>query len=213
MSVAAAVLCLTRAAIPLRWRPEEGAVPLAWTQVLETLEPRRPWLWLPREEAAEDLRWKQPVPYVLVREPCGRLACHPRPGPRARRLRLWRLGFGGPVERIDQRPTLRETLLARAQRALEESLGLVAPPLQFLGAINEEHSRAGRGRWGLVFLATLPQAIEDSPELGLIHWVRPHACRLPLDRWSHLALHLSDKPVSPGPLPGDEVSSPLCHPC
>ncbi len=200
----APVLVLPRAAIPPDWRPRKGAVPLAWNELAHYLDRYRPAFWLPRPQAEIDRRWKQAIPYVLVSDPQNRLAAYRRRGGERRLHGYWSLGLGGHVERLDQRPKPSATLRACARRELLEELGVQPKRLRFLGVINEEQSHVGEVHWGLVFHARLDHRLEDSPELGLLHWIRPQALRLPLECWSRLALELlhprklatADNPIS-----------------
>ncbi len=191
------ILCFTRAALPAAWLPEEGAVPLSWEALLARLTAKRLSCWLPRRQAEDDPRWKQPIPYVLIQAPDGRLAAYPRQGREARLHGLWSLGIGGHVERCDEHDDLGDTLLACARREVIEELGLAPRGLRFLGLINEERSEVGQVHWGLVFQAGVDDAPHETPELGPLQWLPPTAIDHPLELWSRLALDLYRKLADP----------------
>ncbi len=197
MNLEHTILCLARAALPTAWLPEEGAVPVTWQRLLSELEGKRPWRWLERARAEDDPRWKQPIPYVLVSDPWGRLAAYRRAGGEARLHGRWSLGIGGHVERLDEGDDLAETLLACAHREVQEELQLLPLAMQFLGIVNEEKTPVGCVHWGLVFLAQTTETTDHSLDLGPVHWVRPGAASLPLERWSRLALTLLQHPRKP----------------
>ncbi len=193
------ILCFSRAALPADWLPETGHLALPWPRLLDTLAPQCTTLWLPRDRAEHDIRWKQPIPYVLIEDRTGHLALYQRQGSEARLHGLWSLGVGGHVERIDERPGLGDTLLACAWREVEEELGEPPRELRFLGLINEEKSTVGQVHWGLVFHARIDGSPRHSPELGPVHWHEPDSIGQPLELWSRLALQLYRKlAVSPG---------------
>ncbi len=186
------ILVVARRAIPPAWLPGEGAVALPWEVLAAWLE-RAPWAWRPREAVEEDPAWKQPIPYVLLQAPDGRLAAYPRRGSEARLHGLWSVGLGGHVERADGGTPL-SAIRACARRELREEAGLALAP-SFLGCINEERTAVGAVHWGLVFVAQAdPAWLRAGEELAGLCWVHPEDARaLGLERWSLLALSLLEK--------------------
>jgi len=189
------ILVLSCEAMPAGWLPREGAVALAWERVAAWLdEAAAACRWMARAEAEGDPRWKQPIPYLLLRDTQGAVAAYERAGSEGRLHGLWSVGLGGHVERADERPSVAATLLACAHREIAEELelGPAAPPeLRFLGVVNEDVTEVGRVHWGLVLEARCSTRPRPGPELGGLRWLRPEeAAALPLERWSRLALGL-----------------------
>ncbi len=189
------ILVLSREAMPAGWLPREGAVALAWERVAAWLdEAAAACRWMARAEAESDPRWKQPIPYLLLRDTQGAVAAYERAGSEGRLHGLWSVGLGGHVERADERPSVSATLLACAHREIAEELelGPADPPeLRFLGVVNEDVTEVGRVHWGLVLEARCSTHPRSGPELGGLRWLLPEeAAALPLERWSRLALGL-----------------------
>lgn len=203
------ILVLSREAMPAGWLPREGAVALAWERVAAWLDATAPACrWMARAEAERDPRWKQPIPYLLLRDAGGAVAAYERAGREGRLHGLWSVGLGGHVERTDERPSVAATLLACARREIAEELelGPADPPeLRFLGVVNEDVTEVGLVHWGLVLEARCGTRPRPGPELGGLRWLRPEeAAALPLERWSRLALgllaetHASGRPAMRG---------------
>jgi len=190
-----AILVLAREAIPGAWLPREGALPLAWSRL-------EGWLdgvdgacrWMERVRAEDDPRWKQPIPYLVLRDAGGAVAVYRRAGSEGRLHGCWSAGVGGHVERRDEAGSLAGTLLACARRELAEEVhaatGEVRPE-RFLGLVNEEVTGVGRVHWGLVFEVRCGGRPRAGAELRDLRWLPPaEAMALPLERWSRLALAL-----------------------
>ena len=189
------ILVFDREAVPTAWLPEEAALPLPWPELTA-------WLtgavsagrWMGREQAEADPRWKQPIPYLVLRDPTGAVAAYRRSGSEGRLHGLWSVGVGGHVERCDETASLAGTLLACARRELAEELHLAAgaaEPGPFLGLVNEELTEVGRVHWGLVFEVRCKERPRPGSELRDLRWLPPaEALALPLERWSRLALAL-----------------------
>ena len=206
------ILVFDRAAVPEGWLPEEGGVPLPWPEL-------EAWLagavsagrWMSRERAEADPRWKQPIPYLVLRDGSGAVAAYRRSGSEGRLHGLWSVGVGGHVERRDEAGSLAGTLLACARRELAEELHFAAgaaEPGPFLGLVNEEVTEVGRVHWGLVFEVRCGERPRPGAELRDLRWLPPaEALALPLERWSRLALALlwaGDGRPAAGPAAGED---------
>lgn len=142
------ILVIARSALPPQWLPEEGAVALAWESLGAVLE-RNPGAlrWMPRSQAEVAPCWKQPIPYLVLRDAEGCVAAYRRGGSERRLHGRWSVGIGGHVERADANGDFASTLLQCAMRELaEEAPGCVAN-LRFAGAINEECTEVGTVHW------------------------------------------------------------------
>lgn len=213
MSPERRILVVPRGALPAAWLPREGALGLSWDALVEGLVAAGP-AWLPRPQAEEDPAWKQPIPYLMVRDAEGRVAVYRRAGTEARLHGQWSVGIGGHVEPADARASpgageildVGATLRACARRELAEELPGCAAEASFLGVINEEVTPVGAVHWGLVFLVDVAAHPSPGPELADLHWEAPARAReLALERWSRLALSLlpehPEGAAAPGPAP------------
>ena len=187
------VLTVERGRLPQAWLVQCGGVFLpdnALSTAFDLLEP----CWVSRQHAEKDPRYKQLIPYILVRHD-GRLAAYRRRGTEARLHGYWSIGVGGHVDYGDRGRNLTETLLAGARRELFEELpGLKTDhSLTLLGVINEEHSEVGTVHLGVVMMATVNghQAPVGGQELLDLGWLPPPKLQaLELELWSCLALDL-----------------------
>jgi len=186
------ILILERAAMPDNWLPHEGILPLSWSALCREISScDLRWRWMPRSEAENDPCWKQPIPYILLRDRNKMVALYQRCGTESRLDGCCSVGVGGHVERVDDAGSLPETLLACARRELAEEILGCRADLHFLGMINEEITAVGRVHWGLLFTANLTEPVVASNELGELRWLPPkQAATLELEIWSRLALKL-----------------------
>lgn len=80
-------------------------------------------VWLPREQAEQDERYLQLIPYLLLLNPRDEIWCYARRGGDDRLLDRLSCGVGGHVERPDQGPDLAATLASALRREVTEELG------------------------------------------------------------------------------------------
>lgn len=203
------ILVIARSALPEEWLPVEGAVAAPWETITTTVEGMPGALrWMARSEAERAPRWKQPIPYLLLRDGDGRVAAYRRGGSERRLHGLWSLGIGGHVERADEDGDLAGTLLRCAARELAEEVPGCDAALRYAGAINEERTEVGSVHWGLVFEARVAHRPAPGPELGELAWLDPReAAALELELWSRLALRLLEL-TGPATLPSEAAASP-----
>jgi len=144
-----------------------------------------------RGTVERDLRWKQPIPYVVLRDPAGCIAAYPRRGAEERLHGLWSVGVGGHVEKCDDAGGLPATLMACARREMKEEASGCEAALHFRGVVNEELTDVGTVHWGLVFVADLRKRPHPGRELSGMCWLEPaRAMERNIERWSRLALGL-----------------------
>lgn len=186
------ILVLERNALPPAWLPREGSLPMAWADFGAELAAAGRSRWLERSEAEKNPAWKQPIPYVLLRDGNGAVALYRRQGSEKRLHGLWSAGIGGHVEQEDGVDTIGQTLLCCANRELAEEVPGCTAELHFLGIVNEEVTAVGRVHWGVVFEARVERRMKGGVELGKLAWIAPHkALEYPLELWSRLALGLT----------------------
>jgi predicted NUDIX family phosphoesterase len=197
------ILCAKTTALPKDWLPEAGFCSLKPQALLTTLAQIEP-IWLPRQEAETDPKFKQFIPYVVVRNPQHEIAAYPRKGTEVRLHGLWSIGIGGHVNPIDAEQSTAEltfwerTLHEGLRRELaEEFPEALDGKTTLLGIIHERRSEVGRVHLGVVFLHEIgasPTRPGDelagmcwlpSTMIGTIEW--------PMERfelWSQLSLQL-----------------------
>jgi len=97
-----------------------------------------------RESLEHDPRYKQIIPYILIRRG-STLLCYERKGSEKRLTGLLSIGVGGHVN-----PG--ETILSAAYRELHEEVkGRLPGFLQFAGLLNEEETDVGKHHVGVVY--------------------------------------------------------------
>jgi len=187
------VLALWRNQIPSGWLLPRGGLILS-AQQFQNQVPVEAIQWPCRAAVERDHRYKQLIPYILVRYR-GRLACYCRQGNERRLHGCWSVGVGGHVDEADRSEDLCTTLYAAARRELQEELPGIDSSLQlhWLGLINEEETSVGHTHLGLVLVAEAegPEPPIGGSELGDLCWLPPENIRrMPLEIWSELALAL-----------------------
>ncbi|NLF94803.1 MAG: hypothetical protein GX564_13030 [Oligosphaeraceae bacterium] len=190
------VLCLCRDSLPPDWcRAPNNAIPMAWDDFITATKHSQA-LFLNRRQAEQELRCKQLIPYILLRDLNSNVAAYPRHGSEIRLHGLWSAAIGGHVNAHDHQTELwQESISMGMQREMQEELpGLQGQP-QFLGLINEEESAVGRVHLGLVFLLNCPQHPDNiSAELQGLCWLnQPEIAARTFELWSQLALSLLPK--------------------
>lgn len=154
MSDAEHILVVEREQIPRAWLPEFGFVPITREQLTGKIK-HWPLTFLPRAQAEEDTRYKQIIPYLVLRADSGAVLCYKRQGNERRLHDLYSAGIGGHVnEHQDKADTFWDTVQRGLLRELTEETALQIPPdsVRFCGIINEEKTKVGRVHLGLVFL-------------------------------------------------------------
>lgn len=203
------VLCAATNDLPQPWLPAEGTVALEEAELARGLQGLQPF-WLPRQQAEQDERFKQLIPYVLLRDRSGLLAAYPRRGQESRLHGCWSLGIGGHLNPVDAPgekgvdPQWWTDVIGNGlhRELAEEFPAARAGRTRFLGLIHESRTAVGRVHLGVVFLHDFDfDGTQPGPELAGLRWVRPTdfgSGEWPEDRfelWSRLALRLL--PIDP----------------
>ena len=188
------VLAVKRSELPADWLMEQGGTLVSGPDLLRHAQG---WSseWLPRRQAEGDPTYKQIIPYIVVRDHEGRVACYPRQGSETRLHGLWSAGVGGHVNPADEGCDLLETLFHGARRELsEEFTTMPRCVFRVVGVINEEITPVGAVHLGVVIAAgLLPGALRPEPaaELRGLQWLDGAGrAKRELEIWSNLALAL-----------------------
>ena len=193
MGINDTILAFQRQQLPQIWLKNHHLA-INTTIFRQTINQLTP-IYKPRHELENDPNYKQPIPYLLLRNPQNQLATFTRQGNEKRLHGLWSCGIGGHVDQADQAPTNTTTLHNALLREMQEELNHFTPTTipTFIGIINEEQTKVGRTHIGIVYLLDItkdenPQAGE---ELGTIHWQTiPAIQKLKTEHWSQLAIKL-----------------------
>jgi predicted NUDIX family phosphoesterase len=193
------ILAFPKNSIPKEWMPVSGFVipsDLEWLQFLSEVPP----CWHARVSIENNIEFKQPIPYVIIRNHKGEYATYLRKGSEVRLQGLLSAGIGGHVEWKDCVRVGNSTwgILQQAMgRELKEEILLNVGECgiwpRFVGVINEELTSTGKVHWGIVFLIDLPEGISLVPqqELHCFSWQTIHSISsTPAEHWTLLALSL-----------------------
>lgn len=195
------VLCSPSAALPDAWLPQHGSLAISEARLAQALYHQVP-VWLPRSQAETDPAFKQWIPYGLLQEPGGKLACYRRRGSEGRLRGIRSLGIGGHINPVDQRsehpvgsPWLSLFWNGFLRELSEELPAAVPGSTRLLGLIHEAGTPVGRVHLGLVFLHQTTTPIPMDPgELAPLEWIHPTSLQHPTpdapETWSLLALQL-----------------------
>ncbi len=189
------VVAFRRADLPLTWLEARCCVAMDKLEFAKAINAVSPVL-LSRRDAEYDSAYKQPIPYIVIRDSENRLACFPRHSSEVRLHGLWSLGVGGHVDSTDVKDDNYTTLEACAYRELaEETCGCDCHnlSLRFAGIINEKITSVGHTHFGCVFTLQLSkeQILTPASELTGMVW-RSHddLTGIRLELWSCLAMEL-----------------------
>lgn len=185
--------CFKRSELPMEFLPHHGCLKMDFL----SLEKKLPTLSFFRKEAVEyDENFKQPIPYVVLKNKLGHVGFYQRNGSENRLKGIWSVGFGGHVDESDQSKegTLFKTFINCAKRELNEELSLtLLHDLKFLGIINEELTKVGRTHLGFVFLYELfdDDTIVKSDEIKDLKFIdNKFSNQYQLELWSTLVIKL-----------------------
>lgn len=145
----------------------------------------------PRPAMENDPRFKQLIPYILLR--CGRQVYRywrTRKAGESRLHHLYSLGIGGHIDWRDENLFVSsiDLLHAAALRELNEEVELAEmPELRHIGFINDDESEVGQVHLGIVYEAWLSSTdvkIRESA-LGRGEWISVDRLRdVPYETWS-----------------------------
>ncbi len=198
MSASERILALERRYISAEWLPFFGAIHLSEEEFLQTVE-GWPLIFKPRAALEKDARYKQVIPYLIIRDAEGSVLCYERKGNEQRLHTLYSAGVGGHIdESRDKTAGFWQTVQHGLRREMQEETGLLLEEtdFHFCGVINEERSKVGRVHWGLVFYAQISdkqkEKLQGSAELGRYKFCdrNDFLRNKPHEYWSALALEL-----------------------
>jgi predicted NUDIX family phosphoesterase len=149
-----------------------------------------------RAAVETDQRWKQLIPYLILRDgPRYFLMRRTRAGTDARLHDLWSIGVGGHINPGDG------GVVGGLEREWREEIdaGFALEP-RFLGLLNDDSTPVGRVHVGLVFAtdaAGLPVAIRETDKLqgAFASPEEVRAVRGSLESWSRLVFEHLDSPA------------------
>lgn len=153
-------------------------------------------LWIERKQAEQDFRYKQIIPYVLVKNYKNEFACYQRKGTETRLHGLFSCGIGGHIDEPDIANNLEATIKNGMFRELnEEFIGFKSNfvQLKYLGLINETKTDVGKVHIGIVYLAECINLYEPTAgeELGILSWETLESLKkIKKEFWTELALNL-----------------------
>lgn len=121
----------------------------------------------PRSEVEVDIRYKQIIPFVIIRRE-GQILRHLRGSGDDRLAWSWSLGIGGHIKREDVQgslPFYRRAML----RELHEEIQMDGPySTRLVGVVNDETDQVGQTHLGLVFLVELDYGEVKPCEDGIV---------------------------------------------
>lgn len=152
--------------------------------------------WIERPLAEKDFNYKQIIPYVVINNSDGKIACYRRHGSEKRLTELYSCGFGGHIEECDKGENVMQTIKKGMLRELSEEISNFDEEkmsINYKGFIHEKESEVGLVHIGVVFevkceVDFLPQESEETKGL---EWKTQEELReLKTELWSKLALEL-----------------------
>lgn len=157
--------------------------------------------WIERKEAETNFSYKQIIPYVILRQQDGKIACYKRHGTEERLHGLFSCGFGGHIEQCDSGGSVLETIKNGMLRELSEEVSNFSPSLlgkndfelSYLGVINEVESEAGLVHLGVVFIGKCKNGFvpKEADETKGLEWKSVEELSdLRTELWTTLALKL-----------------------
>lgn len=171
-----------------------GAFKLSFTEVFAHKSVH----WIERSEAETDIRFKQIIPYVIIRNADNEFACYPRHGTETRLHGLYSCGIGGHIDYTDKADTLLQTVHNGMERELSEefrNFNWIHINLKYKGIINDAETKVGAVHLGLVFFADCLNGYlpEPSDELAGLQWMPQDKIKnVQKELWSELAFKFYD---------------------
>lgn len=152
--------------------------------------------WIERDLAEKDVRYKQIIPYILLKNEKGQFVCYQRHGTETRLHNKYSAGVGGHIDEPDNKGDITKTIEAGMFRELGEELCNFQPNnviLEYLGIINEIETEVGLMHIGVVYIARCCNGYipESGSELQGMEWKTIEEISL-LDKelWTELAFRL-----------------------
>lgn len=151
-----------------------------------------------RGHAEENMKWKQPIPYTILKRGNHIFAYKRLKGGGETRLHEQiSIGVGGHMNRLDDRSDWRSTLLENIERELFEELYFDnhdVPPAKIVGIINDDSNEVGLVHIGILNVIEIDPSVEVSvKETEALDgvWMTLEELNNPelnLESWSRLAL-------------------------
>ncbi|MCX7981391.1 MAG: hypothetical protein N2572_00585 [Syntrophales bacterium] len=191
------VLCVLREQLPEAWIKSTSAISMERELCFAAIE-QAGYTFMPRQTIEENPRYKQIIPYVIVREQeTFTFASYKRGGSESRLHDLTSCGIGGHIGRNDalgECDNLEKIVNRSMKRELTEEFVILPSieSLSFLGVINEDETPVGSVHLGLVFLLEIKsrQGVVPGSELKEFTWCTwDELKKMNLELWSHLALN------------------------
>jgi len=174
--------------------PEEGCFLLGEEQLRAILEGS---LFIPRTNAEGNPDFRQIIPYIVVRDSCGRVLTVERllTQSETRLHNKFSIGIGGHINPVDGAPGI-DILGSAARRELAEELMIpektLLTPLRYLGVINDLSTPVSRDHLGclLVLDTDEPISIREQHKMkGTFLFLQDiMAMNLALESWSKLVV-------------------------
>lgn len=153
-------------------------------------------VWMERVEIEHDPAYKQVIPYAVVFDSMGRIACYARHGSEKRLHGVWSCGVGGHVEEQDIAASCFGTVRKGLYRELSEEFSDFSESrclIDYRGMINEIESELGLCHFGVVFriMASVERPFHAADELKSLEWLTvDEFLEKPTELWSRMALSL-----------------------
>lgn len=155
--------------------------------------------WMERTDVEHNPAYKQLIPYAVVFDSMGRIACYPRHGSEMRLHGVWSCGVGGHVEEQDIASSCFGTVRKGLSRELSEEFSdfsEVRCSIDYRGMINETESELGLCHFGVVFRieASGERPFHAAEELKSLEWLTvKEFLGMRTELWSRMALTLVDE--------------------
>ncbi len=152
--------------------------------------------WIERSVAEKDVKYKQLIPYILLKNENGLFACYQRHGAETRLHGKYSAGVGGHVDKSDDQNDVAKTIEVGMYRELSEELNNFEKKfidLKYCGIINEVESEVGLVHLGIVFVAGCKEGYVPvaASELKNMEWKSAEEiAKLDKELWTELAFKL-----------------------
>jgi len=146
------VLCFKREYLPGEWLMEKASMAITEVEIIRKLK-NIPIQFITKDNAEQDTSYKQVIPYIVLKNPDGKVFYYKRRGSEKRLSQLYSVGIGGHINEQDQGDDLLSTIYNGLKRELYEETGIPFEQFQsrFCGIINEEISKVGKTHLGFVY--------------------------------------------------------------
>ena len=163
-------------------------------------------LFLPRTQAEQDTRYKQLIPYVVLRYRDSVFSyVRGKKSSESRLVAMRSIGVGGHIEPVDQSlfSSDRDMYLETARREVSEEVRLDSPYLESIAAlINDDSTDVGKVHLGIMHIWDLAEPKVTKREglitqAGFVPFESLRANLEELETWSRIALQVLEDPSVP----------------